>query len=109
MMRPNYLMLNGALSLALLVACWQASPGQMKEISSSVAAELVGGVDCKHYGTDYCGSLEKSTCPATIGFTSRFSPVTPQPAKPSGSIWCGCVTSCANTKLVKGIYPCGSQ
>jgi len=77
-------------------------------VSDSVATQLVGGADCANYMVRFCPAYASATsgCPANGGFGTA---TTGNDAKPSGSQWCGCVTSCANRKIVKGIVQCGSM
>lgn len=96
---------------ALLGICSQdellARGERYHEVSRSTASELIGGVDCQHYGPLDCGSAKTPDCPVTLCLERRLSPLIP-PGKPSGSVWCGCNTDCTGQFMVKGLITCGS-
>lgn len=77
------------------------------EVSPSIASELVGGVDCQHYGATNCGSMKTTNCPLTLGYEKAVSIIIP-PGKPSGTWWCGCNKKCNGKDVIKSLIVCGS-
>lgn len=99
-----------AVNAALLVAAVAGLVAQLpasdsSEVSALIAQQLIGGADCEKTKNTSCPKDPTKACPLTLGWLTGTGPVK---TKPSGSVWCGCVTNCANTKMIKGTITCGS-
>jgi hypothetical protein len=75
-------------------------------VSDSVAAELIGGVNCGSYLPFNCAGPGGATskCPL-VGVFAQTG--TKNISKPSGVDYCGGTKACLKTPYVHGVYPCG--
>jgi len=101
----------GALLLAGL--SWVGpTPRGPREVSATEADGLVGGVACAYYAPTICNLSQEATsgCPTTPCHVGGDEDDLYAKPSPTGTFWCGCVSSCKNLPMIKGLYDfgCGS-